>query len=341
MANFVATNLAKAQAKLINQFQNGELRFREPVLFKKMLEGAQIMFPEYTSLRTSEKRVIEAGYALRTSRVLGGARTHNHTGAKGDTGILTPSWTTYSDEFVSTLKSGDSNTYNNAEQLNIELQNVIANFSEGLESAAASSVFNSRSQVNNAVAEGSFDGVTNTFQITEATAGTRAIQISKSMAYENKYNGGLVAICDTIAYNKFEYQANQGSANSENLSFQFSGMDFLHSVEMNSLAAGLGITKGFWIVVPMGMMAALPWIPVQNRNGYESKENLYTSIQNPIDGLSYASHSYEERIDGTPLNGETQDLKTEFQISLDVAFDYAPVPSSGAGASPLLAAALI
>lgn len=339
MANYVLTNLVKAQAKLQNEFKQGELRFRDPVLFKKMIQSAQIMMPSYESLRTSEKRVVEASYFNRTSRALGSARSHNHTGAKGDSSVITPSWTTYDDDFVTTLKSGDSNLYNSAEQLQNEIANVVRNFADGLESASASFVFNNKTGVNIATADGGFNGVTDVFEITEATNGNRAIQISKSMMYENKYNGNYVVICDTVAFNKFEKDANQGSANSENLSFQFSGVEFIHSVEMNALASGLGYVTGFWIVVPMGMIAALPWIPIQNRQGISTKENLYTTISNPIDGLSYAVHSYEERIDGTALNGETQDLKTEYQVSLDVAFDHAPLTT--ADETPIFAAAFI
>lgn len=338
MPNLVSTNLAKAQAKLLGQFQAGELRFREPVLFKKLLSYAQIMFPDYNGLRTSESRAVEAGYILRSQRALGSARSHNHTGAKGDSGILTPTWTVYDDLFLTTLKGGDNNTYNNAEILNGELQNVVANFSEGLESASADFIFNNRSTTNAATADGTFDGVTDTFQITEATAGNRAIQITKSMMHENKYNGRYVVVCDTVAFNKFEFYANQGGGNSENLSFQFSGVEFIHSVEMNALAAGLTLTDGFWAAVPEGMAAALPWIPSINRQGATTTVNTYGTIANPIDGLSYAIHSYEERIDGTPLNTETQDTKTEFQVSLDVAFDHAPL--SG-GDTPILAATFI
>jgi len=210
---------------------------------------------------------------------------------------------------------------------------------EGLESDSADFLFNTRSSVNNAVAEGAFDIVTNVFEIDEATKGNRAVQITGSMMEENKYQGNLVIVCDTVAFNKFQAQSNQGQGNYENLTFQFAGKTFVHSIELNALAIGLGYTQGFWIGYQMGMAAALPWIPIQNRMGHSDTEGDYASIINPVDGLPYAVHTYKERINGVPLNSETQDVKTEWEVSIDVAYDVAP--SSVAGSSPLLAGALI
>ncbi len=337
MPNNVLTNLAKAQAKLQGSFQAGELRFREPVVFKSLTANAAIMLPDYTSLRVREDRPVEAGYALRTSRGLSNARSHNHTGAKGDTGVLTPSWIPQVDVFFTNLKNGN-NTYNSAEQLEKELVNVYANMAEGIESDAADFLFNNRSTANIATAEGAFDGVNNFFAITDATNGNRAMQIIKSMMHENKYTGAVTVYCDTVLFNKFGFQAAQGSGNQENLTFQFGGVNFVHSVEMNALAAGLGITKGFCVAMQAGMAAALPWIPIQNRNGHSDTEGDYTSIINPVDGLSYAVHMYKERFNGTPVNGQTQDVKTEFEVSLDIAYDYAPLTD---GSTPLLAVALV
>lgn len=339
MANFVASNLAKAQAMLTGAFQAGELRVRTPEVFNFFTRSGQIMLPNYEQLRTSESRPFEAYFKHRTSRASAGARIHNHTGTKGDSGVLSPTWVTYSDIFTNTLKSGDSNVYNNAEQLAAELENVFFNFAESLESGAANFLFSNRTTVNAATAEGTFNAVNDAFEITDTTNGDRAIQITQSMMFENKYTSGLTVVCDSIAWNKFGFQANQGNANSQNLSFQFAGITFIHSVELNALAASLSYTKGFWVAVPNGMVASLPWIPKQNREGHVSTVNTYGSLINPIDMLTYAVHSYEERIDGTAFNAETQDVKTEFQVSIDVAFDHAPL--SAAGETPLFAAALI
>lgn len=342
MANFATAALVKAQAKLQAAFQSNELRFRDPAVHKLFLRNSEIMFPNYQELKTRDDRTVETNYATRTSRALGSARSHNHTGAQGDSAVLTPSWTTYTDAFVSTLKEADNKIYTFEEMHMSKMQNVIANFAEGLDSAASTYLFSNRTGVNPATAEGTFDATDDTFEITESTNGNRAIQITRMVMDINKYQGvGYSIVCDSIAYNKFMYQAAQGASNATNFSFQFMGVEFIHDPALTAAAAGLVsvYTKGYWLAVPNGSIGALPWIPKQNRIGVDTKEASYGSILNPIDLVQYAVHSYEERADGTALGGYTQDVKIETQISVDLAYVHAPL--STAGATPIYAFALV
>ncbi len=342
MANFATADLVKAQAKLIGAFQSGELRFRDPVVHKLFLRNTSIMMPDFTGLRTREDRTVETNYTIRQSRSLGTGRSFNHTGAQGDSAILTPSWTTHNDKFVSTLKEADNNLYSIEEMHASKVNNVVANFAEGLETVATAFLFASRSGVNVSTAEGTFDATDDVFKITESTNGERAIQITRMNMDINKWQGiGFTMVCDSIAFNKFQFDAAQGISNQTNTSFQFQGVEFVHDPTLTAAAAGLtgAYAKGFWIAVPDGTIAALPWIPVQNRNGVETKENSYGQLMNPVDSVNYAMHSYQERVNGTSLGGYTQDVKIESEISLDVAYIVAPLTVSTE--SPLQAFALI
>jgi len=330
MANRVTGNLVKAQAKLLGAFQEKELRYRNPVTYLAFKLSGAIMFPNYDELRKREDRVVETNYKLRADRALAGARTHNHTGTKADTSTLTPAWTSYSDKFNMSLKQADSSIYSADEQLAHEIQECVANFAEGLETVATAYIFNNRSQVNIATAEITFDGVDFVSEIAEANE-DRAIQISKSVMYANKYSGSnLVVFCDTISYNKFEKTAAQGVSNSTNWSFQFNGVTFIHSVELGALGAGLvsAYAKGFWVIAEMGTFGVLPWIPKQNRMGVETKENKYAALMNPVDGFSYAVHSYETRADDSANNGYTQDVVTQYEVSIDQSFNDAPLSTA-------------
>jgi hypothetical protein len=340
MPNRVTANFVKAQAKLVAAFQSSELRFRYPATYLALKQNSTIMFPNYEELRKREDRTIETNFALRAKRTLGTARTHNHTGAKQDTGTLTPTWATNADVFNMSLKQADNSLYDAQEQMNFEVQNVISNFMEGYETQATAYLFSNRSGVNIGTAEGSFDAVDKVFEIT-ATNENRAIQISKINVNANKYPDGATVFCDSISYAKFEFQAAQGAQNNTNLSFQFNGLTYVHSVELGALAAGLvsAYSKGFWIIVPNGTVAVLPWIPKQNRIGVETKENVYTSLLNPVDGETYAVHSYETRADDTANNGYTQDVVTQYQISQDLAFAKAPL--STANETPILAYGIV
>lgn len=340
MANRTTANLVKAQAKLIAAFQSSELRFRFPATYLALKMNSPIMFPNYEELRKREDRTVETNFALRSKRSLGTARTHNHTGSKGDTSTLTPTWGTNADVFNMSLKQADSSLYDAQEQMNLEVQNVISNFMEGYETQATAYLFANRSGVNIATAEGTFDATDDVFEIVEAKE-DRAMQITMIAVDANKYPAGSTIYCDSISYAKFQFQAAQGASNATNLSFQFQGLTFVHSVELGALAAALvsAYAKGFWIVVPTGTVAVLPWIPKQNRIGVETKENSYSSLLNPVDGEVYAVHSYETRADDSANNGYTQDVVTQYQISQDLAFAKAPL--STANETPILAFAIV
>lgn len=340
MPNYTLANLVKAQAKLNGAFANADKRFRDPAVFKAFIQSAPSFLPDYEILRKREDRAVEANYFVRQSRALGTGRSHNHTGSSGDSGVLTPSWTTYNDKFSFTLKQADNSVFDAVEEQNERLLNVIANFADGLDGVAATYAFANRTGVNNAAAEGTFNATNDAFEITDATNGNRAVQITRMVMDINKYQGGMFTIfCDSIAFNKFLFGAAQGDSNSTNYSFQYQGVNFVHAPQLTASAAALSYTKGFWVAVQEGMIGALPWIPVQNRAGVQTMVNTYGSILNPVDGLQYAVHSYEARANGTSVNGYTQDVLTEVEVSLDVALQHAPlsVPSE----TPLLAFALV
>jgi len=226
------------------------------------------------------------------------------------------------------MKQADNSIYSIDEQLAQEMQDIASNFAEGLETIAVNHVFANRSGVNIATAEGTFNGADSVFEITSATNENRAIQITKSVMAVNKYSGGNLAVfCDTTSYNKFLYQAAQGASNQTNLSFQFNGVTFIHSIELGALGAGLvaAYSKGFWVVAEMGTFGVLPWIPKQNRQGIQSPVANFSSIVNPIDGLPYAVHTEMFSADDSLANGSAQDIVTQYEVSIDESFVDAPL----------------
>jgi len=55
---------------------------------------------------------------------------------------------------------------------------------------------------------------------------------------------------------------------------------------------------------------------------------MYSSLINPIDGRTYAVHSYETRADDSANNGFTQDVVTQFEVSIDLAPELAPLTTA-------------
>lgn len=338
--NYVPSNLVKAQAKLLMDFGKGELRAIDPVTFKAFQRNNEIMMPSHKVLRTREDRALEAYFMQRTARALGNGRSHNPTGNTGNTGVLTPSFVTYNDKFSISMKQANNNVYAFEEMFNNEIANVLKNFQTGNETNATNFLYNNRSAVNVAVSEGVFNAVTNSFEIIESNNGQRSIQITDGAMAENLYGGMTTTVfCDSISYNKFAFLSKQGAENATNTSFQFEGKTFVRSLYLTAKAIALGYTKGFWIAVPDGTISVLDWIPIQNRQGVVKAPSRYSSFINPIDGLTYAVFDNYIAQDSTASNGYTQDILENYEFSIDLGFEAAPL--SNAGETTIQAFALV
>jgi hypothetical protein len=137
MANYADSNLAVGQAKLTQAFQNGELRYREPVIWKSLLANQPFSTPNYEALRTREDRAYQVDFFNRTSVALGSTRSGSHTGTQGDTSLVTPSFATSTRDFYTSLKQADRSTRTLQEELNNELQNSAIDMIEGQNQDAA------------------------------------------------------------------------------------------------------------------------------------------------------------------------------------------------------------
>ena len=349
MAVFATADLIKYQAKITGQFQAGELRLRTPDVFNSLRRSTEIMVPSHNEIKNAAKRTTgEVNYFNRVSRSLGtGGEIYNHTGAKGDSSVLVPSWTTYDDKFYYSLKQANSSLYSLDEELMAEMTNINNNFSEGLETAAATFVHSNRSGVNTYTRQGTFFAINDVFEITVGTTsvldtGYRIVQIVKSTMKANKWNeSGLVAYCDTIMFDKLQALAANGAGNSINSSFQFSGVEFIKSVELDALAVAVSATyvNGYAVVCEMGTLATMNWIPVQNRQGVVTTVNKYGTLVHPQTGLLLGSHSYEARADESATGGENQDVKIENQFFSSISFNHLPLTTTDE--TPLLAFALL
>jgi hypothetical protein len=342
MANFAPSNLLDAQANLINKFQSGEMRYRTPAAWLSLIESQAIATPDYKTLRTREDRSLLLNFFTRKKRTLTTGRTANPTGVSGDTAVLVPVFGVRADTTHISIKQMDKNMRTFQEALNNNVLNSVINMIEGLDSEAQSFIFNNRSGVNNALfAEGVFNVANDVYEI--ATTNTsRAVQITQTVMDINKYQGVALDIyCDSISFNAFNFARAQGSGNSTNLEYQFTIGDvrFIHAPEFNQPANALGYTKGFWVTCERGMAVALDWIPRQNREGIAPMaiggEGEYSSLLNPIDGLSYASFKVWERADLVAQNGQTQDVRETLEISIDRAFEHAPLTNPNE--TPLMA----
>lgn len=347
MANFATAVLTKYQAKIAQQLQAGELRYRTPAVFNSMRASTEVMIPSHNEIKNAAKRATgEVNFVARSKRNLGTAgEIYNHAGNRGDSAILVPAWAVYDDIFHYSIKQANGSIYALDEMVMAEVSNLFANFAEGLELAAATFLHTNKTGVNGYASQGTFNTTNDVFEIQQdltnvLSTGYRAVQIIKSALEVNKWTGvNLVVYCDTIMFDKLEALANQGGANSNNLTFQFSGVQFIKSVELDALAVALSYTNGYCLVAPFGSLATMDWIPEQNRQGAMTSVNSYGVLIDPNTGLSLATHQYEARADLQSAGGDRQDVKVEVQAFTYLSFNHAPLTT--ADETPIFAFAFV
>jgi len=152
-------------------------------------------------------------------------------------------------------------------------------------------------------------------------------QNAKQTMNYNLYRGQIMGIVDDKALTLAQRLQAQGSANATNFGFQFAGMDIFGTTRtvLGTTYGGSGL---FW---ENGLVAIVPWIPKQNRKGLDPNKALeyngdYGMISVPqFPGVNFAIHAYAAREDNGSYGGYTQDLTLQVEVSLDLAYQAAPL----------------
>jgi len=330
MANLTPTNLKVAQAKLTGKFASNEMRLISANTYLEISKLTQFMLPNYLELVTREDRQIETSLLTRTKRSVQTARSSNHTGDRGDSSTVTPTWSTSADTFSMSLKQYDNNTFSMQESLNNLFENAYLNIIESLEEDAQDFIFGDRTGIDVSTGGGgAFDNTDEVYNFAAASVDT-VIQKTKTVMEENGYKGGMTVFADSLAFDLFRFQASQGAGNDTNLVFQYEGINFVRSIGIASKFAALAGTyaTGVWFAVPNESIGSLPWIPKQNREGVVTRLQTYSSGVSPYDGVPYAVHMYETKGDYSSDNGMTQDEATQLELSLDMSFMSSPITTA-------------
>lgn len=327
MANYVASVLAEAQLIINQRFAAPEKRLKANGVIGSFLNNTELAIPNVGDLRTKEERPEKGYFANRTKRAGITSRTHNHTGATGDSTEVAFSWQTFGDKCQTSLKRADNNVMTQAQILANEFDNIFKNIHEQADAAALSYLTTNKSTVNAATKNGAFDGTTNVFEIHPDNI-NRALQYAKSMLRQNYYTGGAEAILDPVFFAQAEYLASQGQMNATNYGFQFNGLNISEALgyEDATYDAGLGL------FIPQGTIGVVDWIPVQNRRGegdYESALGGFGSIRDPYTGKMFAVHAYAQRADTSAAGGDTQDVVIEWEVTVDMSFNKSPLSVAG------------
>jgi len=329
MANFAPSDLVAGQAKFNEKFQSGEWRMPDSAAFKTSVNGS-IANPMLSELHTREDRAVSAYYPIRQAATDGTARAHNHSGARGDSLAEAISWGIFSEPFSISLKQAGNNVFNFAEMYAASQKNAVFNLIARIDAWFVAQLLAGKTQVNAGGGNGVFESTTtDDYQYASTLDKDFFFQNIKAMMDQNLYRGGLTAICDSQAWVLAQKNLSQGTANSVNEQFQFMGYDLIVPTTRTMLDVPTTYTESV-ITFESGLVGAIPWIPMENRKALSpqlalSNNGDYGSVAIPGLGVDFAIHSYAERADNSAVNGETQDLTINVELSVDFGFVPAPL----------------
>ena len=326
MSYFVPSAIVAGQAKFTENFQKGEWRLPDSVALNAA-QKSLIANPSLGDIRTREDRTVYAYFPIRQAATTGTARAHNHTGSRGDSLSKTLSWSTFSEPFSISIKQGDNNVFTFAEMYAASLNNAIYNLISRLDAWFVAALVADKTQYNAGGGNGNFNSGTYNYEVPLAEANYFFQNAEQMMAY-NLFKGRLIGIVDSKAAILSQRLQAQGSANATNFGFQFGNVDVMGSTRT---VLGTSTYAGSGVFYENGLVAIEPWIPKQNRKALDPQMALsyngdYGQIAHPaMPGIMFAIHAYSQRADNSLYGGYTQDLTMEFEVSIDMAYQSAPL----------------
>jgi len=328
MANFNTSNLLTAQTLVNATYTAPEMRMKPAPAFTLLTGNDNFLIVAAETLKTRDDRAIEAHLLSRTKRASGNSRAYNHTGTVDDSQKVTLTWTTKSDKFSISLKLLDRSVFDFNTVLANKLTQACMNILEDKETEAIAYLVANRTAVSappsGALKGASFNAGNAAFEV-DAVNKAQFYQLVSSIMRQHKYSNYLDVIADSLLYVSAEFQGQQGAGNSTNLAYQFQNKSIVESIEL----ADVNYVTGTTLVMPKGTVAALNWIPKQNRQGFGDFNSFVGGYSTfTFMGYTFALHGYAQRADTSASNGDAQDVSMEFELSLDSSYNRAPLSTA-------------
>jgi len=344
MADYVASALLAAQARITPRFNEAELRERQNPILRVGLANQNYLVENVETIKQSEKRSVKGYQYKKMSADNATARSHNFSGSQGDSMEVDLSWGTYAENLGIYLTVNADNVMQYAETLANQIAQKQRIIRERIGAALVTALHAGRTQTSNAtVRNASFSADNDAFEIS-ANDKDQFFAFLRSVMNQHKYYGNLDVLVDSILDPVARKIAAQGSANGTNLAYQLQGMTVMpHDILGTDVAVSAYPSGGIALALPENSFAFVPWIPARYRQGFGnalSDIGVYATMPDDTGlPLTYSLRGYAERVDGSSNGGTVDDVKVNWQLAVDVATQIADI--STANETPVYEFALI
>jgi len=337
VANFVASALLAFQSKINRKYNAAELRELQNPILRQALTYSDYILANVEQIKQSDKRSVYTYYLKKTAATNGTARSYAPSGVQGDSGQISLSWVTFSEPLGINMQVGMDNVFDTITLLDHMIMDKQRILRERIGTYIVQQLHNNRTQTapyTTAARNALWNGTTFAFE-NSADQLNFFFQNAASVMRQNKYYDKLDVVADPRIFKQAQFDMYQSNGNAQNLAYQFQSYNpngiMEHEVLGNEVAEAY--PNGCAIVLPQASFAVIPWIPKINRDGfgyYESYNGGFGTVPDASGiGLTYAVRGWAQKQDTSAAGGTVQDIHMDLELSVDIAFNTAPISVSG------------
>lgn len=324
MAYYAETVLLDALADLSEQ-ANKDLRAPAYGVTRAFNDRKRNVIQNYDTFQKMEAEVdlrsTRIDYLNRATDTVNSSRSSDFTGFMGTSVSDTLTFVTYAREFTISDDAARNNTQAAAKQLAYAIKNARLDIGASIETAGVTKLEAFLNTVDVSSPMSTWSGSATYRNVVANEDQDRYYNIMETEMGMRDYNGGLQIINYGTLNELIGWQANQGTANSVNLTFQYGNKQFYTSNSLTNSSDHVGVSY----VVEEDSLALVDWIPAKNRAGLSDHANFtFTSMPDPFGIFDTFALGVQQKVQNSAsIGGNTQDAVWVYEMSIDVAY-YIP-----------------
>jgi len=329
MAYYGETVLLDALADLSEQ-ANKDLRAPAYGVTRAFNDNKRNVIQNYDTFQKMEAEVdlrsTRIDYLNRSTGTINSSRASDFTGQTDTSVSDTLTFVTYAREFSIRDDVARNNTQQASKMLAYAIKNARLDIGASIEAAGLVVLEAYRNTVDVSSPMSTWNGASTYYNLVANEDQDRYFNIIETEMGMRDYNGSLQIINYGTLNELVKWQANQGSANSVNLTFQYGNKQFYTSNTITNSSDHVGTTY----VCEENSLALVDWIPAKNRIGLPKHAAFsFTSIPDPFGIFDTMALGIQQKVESSAsYGGNSQDAVWHYELSLDVAF-YIPTLTTG------------
>ena len=325
---YSATVLQDARAWIKDENNKSfELRPVKTYILPAFLKDRQFTVPNLAEIKAATTQATKAMYFTKKDFTINSSKSNTPSGEKSGTAITTLSWSTKGFAIDLPSKQYDGNEVARMKGFAMSLYNAEKTFWASFDETLLAYLIANKTTVNDAAGGGTESG--GDFIISNGEADEFYNVLDAHMA-QNDFDGEILDVHDTYWKKYVRHYAAQGSGNSTNLSYQFSGFTTFSS---NKIVNGTGVLSTHYII-PKGGVAILDWNEPANKRGDKLNDGSYLGL---YQSLFYPEITFDLFVksawgDTSSDGGTVQDKTETFEFSLNYSVTTQPFTEAGRSA---------